>query len=123
MGHLERQRRGGHALPDASPDDGERRDVAQVETVELVVDGLVQGRLHEMQAEGGGRDGEAIRHPNARRREGRHQLAQRGVLASDLRDVVHADLMKRQDVAGRESAGSDAGMLMQGTYHESLRAE
>ena len=101
------QRRLVHDLAGAPPASGEIVDVARVETLQGRAEWTPGAGLVENVAIRLGRDGEAVRHEDALGPESPIHLPERGVLASDQRHVVTADLLEQANVLERAGHGID----------------
>ena len=92
-----RQRRRHDPLADAGPGRGKLGDVIDVEAGELGADALIEAALLQEVAVRLGGGGKAARHLHAQSRQRADHLAEGGVLAADGLDIVHAQLLERDD--------------------------
>ena len=85
-------------LANLRPGGGQGFDVIDVEGLETLFDAARQPALRQQIAERRGGGGEALRHPHAEMVELGDHLAQGGVLASYLTDVLHAQPVEGKNV-------------------------
>jgi hypothetical protein len=89
-----------HRGPDLLAHLGEPAYVVGVEVPQQLLDPVGQARVTDERLVGRRRGGEAVRHLHAEVGEVGDHLAQRGVLAADLLEVVHAEVAEPAHVRG-----------------------
>ena len=112
VGEVRRELPVGDPVADARAGARERLDVGDVQARQRLADALHEAVVLEVVAVALGGDGEAVRHAHPLRRELAVHLAERGVLAADEGDVLHADLGEASYVAVALH-----GFLLRGARH------
>jgi len=73
-------------------------EIADIQLVQPLVDAPGELVVRQEMAVGRGRDRKAVRHPHPFRAQMAQHLAEGGVLASHLRDIVHPELGEFTDI-------------------------